>query len=59
MWLFGSGAVNDSENNNMALTANGLPYIEKPEGFNTALNAVYIDSENQMYPTAGLESIIK
>ena len=43
----------------MALTANGLPYIEKPEGFNTALNAVYIDSENQMYPTAGLESIIK
>ncbi|MCR4626453.1 MAG: FAD:protein FMN transferase [Treponema sp.] len=59
MWLFGSGAVSDADNSSMALTANGLPYIEKPEGFNTALNAVYIDSENQMYPTAGLESIIK
>ena len=60
MWLFGSSSAGEADNKtNIQLTANGLPYIEKTEGFDSALNAVYINADNYMYPTVDLEKFMK
>ena len=60
MWLFGSSSVGEAENKPfIQLTKNGLPYIEKSDGVNSVLNAVYIDSENYMFPTEDLKNMMK
>lgn len=58
MWLFGSGKSNRKPIY-QRLSKNGLPYLEKIEGLDNALNIIYINSEGQMFATKELQQNIK